>query len=260
MSREKINQYVLTPAAGKRLIAKSILHIDEITEALKEKTIVIVAGTTNGYIAEEVLKHIGQLQGFSKKRFFRGITLPNGYKTTNTGRLPDESGFIGDVVIEKGKWLKGKTIYDVADGLLKGDIIIKGANAVDIINRKAAILIGDPKAGTAGLALQAAYGRRVSLYLPAGLEKRIAGDIDSIAQLLADKNASGERLMPVNGTIITELDAIKIMTGAYAFLAAAGGVCGAEGSCWIAVKGGGEELEKADALIKSVIDEPLFEI
>lgn len=70
---------------------------------------VIIAGTTNGYAAEEILKSLDQAKGFSKKRFFRGIVLPPG-RTTEEGRLPDENGFPGDVVIANGVWQKDKTI------------------------------------------------------------------------------------------------------------------------------------------------------
>ncbi len=41
-------QIVLTPAAGKRLIAKAIAAHPAIQAALQSSTIVIVAGTTNG--------------------------------------------------------------------------------------------------------------------------------------------------------------------------------------------------------------------
>jgi hypothetical protein len=60
--------------------------------------------------------------------------------------------------------------------------------------------------------------------------------------------------------IITELEAIKIITGAEAELVAAGGVCGAEGSCWIAVTGNHEQLTNVDNLIKSISKEPNFEL
>jgi len=39
--------------------------------------------------------------------------------------------------------------------LKEGDIILKGANALDMSRRQAAILIGHPKAGTIGIVLQA---------------------------------------------------------------------------------------------------------
>lgn len=128
-------QIVLTPAAGKRLIAKAIATHPAIEAALRSGTIVIVAGTTNGYVAEEILSLIGQSNGFNRNRFFRGITLPPSKLTTETGRLPDETEFPGDVIIVKGKWQQGKTIFDVADDLKQGDVILKGANAIDISQR-----------------------------------------------------------------------------------------------------------------------------
>lgn len=71
-----MKSYLITPSAGKRLIAKALTSFNVIKDALKNKTIVIVAGTTNGYVAEEILSRINQLEGFSRKRFFRGLVLP----------------------------------------------------------------------------------------------------------------------------------------------------------------------------------------
>jgi len=246
--------FLLTPAAGKKLIAKSFVQIPEIRKALNERTVVIVAGTTNGYIARELLAFTENgAVGFSEKSFFRGITLPPGYKMTG-----QQADFIGDVVIEKGYYKAGKTIYDV--DLNTGDIIIKGANAVDLANRKAGILIGHPKGGTIQAALTAMIGKRAVLYIPVGLEKRVYGDIEETAAVLNSPNADGPRLMPISGNIVTELDAIRILTGATARLAAAGGVCGAEGSCYIAVTGSEEQVSKAAEIIETVKYEPPFAI
>ena len=66
--------------------------------------------------------------------------------------------------------------------------------------------------------------------------------------------------MPVTGNIVTELDAIGIMTGASAHLIAAGGVSGAEGSCYIAVSGNEEQVSKASEIIESVKSEPIFSL
>jgi hypothetical protein len=253
-------EFVIYPSAGKRLIAKSLLHIPAIIDALENRTIVIIAGTTNGYAAEEFLKKINQEEEFSKKRFFRGITLPPKYKTTDTGRISDESSFIGDVVIIKGKWEKGATIFDVADQLQKGDIILKGANAVNLEAMQAAVLIGHPKAGTIIPILQSVAGKRVELYIPVGLEKRVSADINAVTRKLNSPNASGFRYMPVTGNIITELQAINLITGADAELIAAGGVCGAEGACWVAVSGTEEQIAAVDDLYESVKNEPSFQL
>src|SRR5690554_6163313 len=112
-----LKQFLITPAAGKRLIAMAIAAMPEIEKAVREKTVVIIAGTTNAYVAEELLKLSGQVQEFSREHFFRGITLPPDYSVNKRGRLDDGAAFPGDVVIRKGVWEKGLTIDDVADDL-----------------------------------------------------------------------------------------------------------------------------------------------
>jgi hypothetical protein len=253
-------QILLTPSAGKRLIAKAILEHKAIQEALHSKTIVIVAGTTNGYVAEELLKSIGQEKGFDRKQFFRGITLPPSFKATEAGRLPDESSFPGDVVIVNGTWQKGKTLFDCVDTLQKGDIIIKGANCIDSNRKRAGILIGHPRGGTIAAAMQAVVGRRVKLIIPVGLEKRVTEDIDTIANLLNSPDSTGPRMFPVSGEILTEIEAIELLFGLKATLVAAGGVCGAEGSIWLAVEGDPHKLTHAKRLLEEIGQEEQFQI
>jgi hypothetical protein len=247
-------QFVLTVAAAKRLIGKALAAHPIIKAALSSATLVIIAGTTNGYAAEEILKDLGQAEEFSRKRFFRGIVLPPG-KTTETGRLPDESDFPGDVIIVKGVWQKGKTIFDVAEGLREGDVILKGANALDLGRKQAAVLIGHPGGGTTITALQAAVGRRVQLILPVGLEKRVTGDLVELAARINAPGESGFRLLPVPGEVFTEIDAIRLLTGAEAEMLAAGGVGGAEGAVWLALRGSPEQLASAEELMREVSGE-----
>ena len=259
LTNSRMKQFLLTPAAGKRLIGIALAVHPAIQSALSSGTLVIVAGTTNGYVAEEILKNLGQADGFSRKRFFRGVALPPG-KTTAQGRLPDESGFPCDVVIAKGVWQKGKSIFDVADGLKEGDVIFKGANALDLARRQAAVLIGHPQGGTAIAALQASVGRRVRLILPVGLEKRIPGDLMSLACGLNLTGQSGFRLLPLPGEVFTEIDAIRLTTGAEAEIIAAGGVGGAEGAVWLAVEGSQEEIARAEELLRKVWQERAFSL
>jgi len=257
---EPMRQFVLSPAAGKRLIGKALAEHPAIKTALDSRTVVIIAGTTNGYVAEEILAKIGQAEEFSRRRFFRGITLPPWLPTNEAGMLPDHGDFPGDVIISKGVWQKGKTILNVVNDLEEGDVILKGANALDLSSWQAAILIGHPKGGTIGLALQAVVGRRVRLIMPVGLEKRVFSDLTDLAVRLNAPGAEGPRLLPVPGEVFTEIDAIMLLTGAEAELVAGGGVFGAEGSVWIAVTGSEEEMEAAEKLLKSVASEPGFEL
>jgi hypothetical protein len=77
-------------------------------------------------------------------------------------------------------------------------------------------------------------------------------------QKLNAPGAGGYRLLPVPGEVFTELDAMTALTGANVELIAAGGVCGAEGSCWITVTGNEEQEAFAEQILASIADEPPF--
>jgi hypothetical protein len=243
---------------GKRLIGKALAAHPAVISALQKGTVVIVAGTTNSYVAEEILESIGQKDKFARRRFFRGISLPPHYKTTDAGRLAGDNEFPGDVVIRDGLWQEGKTINDVAAELKEGDVIIKGANALDTVHKRAAILIGNLQGGTITVALSAVVGRRVRLLIPIGLEKRIPGDLDEIANKVNTPGNKGFRLLPVPGEVLTEIEALKLLTGAKAEMIAAGGISGAEGCVWLAIEGSPEQVQQAEKLIQSVSSEPPF--
>jgi hypothetical protein len=73
-----------------------------VTEVLRSGRLVIVAGTTNGYAAEEILTNLGQAVGFTKRHFFRGLTLAPAIIAAMAGRPADGGRFPGDVIIDKG--------------------------------------------------------------------------------------------------------------------------------------------------------------
>lgn len=253
MSAKVTEMVFLTPSAGKRLIAKAVCALTEVKRALAQHTVVILAGTTNCYVAQEIFAYLGKRDAFDQQHFYRGITL------MPTAKVSESSApFPGDVVIEKGTVLKGQTIFDVASRLQKGDFIIKGANAVDASRQTAGILIRSENLGTSAPILEAVLGRRAGLVIPVGLEKRVLGEIGQIAAKLNAPSSSGLRMLPINGTILTELEAIQILSGAEAELAAAGGVGGAEGGCWIAVTGSDVQLDTVARIIKPLVAEPPF--
>ena len=129
-------QIFLTPAAGKRLIAKAIAAREDVQDAVMNHTVVVIKGTTNAYLAEELLAGIG-VTDFDKRGFYRGVVKSPDAKSA----VPVQEH---DVVIEKGKYVTGKTIFDVVGDLRNGDMIFKGANAVNLEEGTAGILIGDP--------------------------------------------------------------------------------------------------------------------
>ena len=139
--------------------------------------------------------------------------------------------------------------------LKTGDVILKGANAFDR-RGQAAVQIANPKGGTIIPAITAMTGQRVQLMVPIGLEKRVLEDVDILAQRCNAPEAEGLRLLPIPDKTFTELDAIKLMTGAEACLLAAGGVYGAEGAVWLGVTGSAEQVQAATELLKAITDEP----
>lgn len=249
-----MRQFTITASMGKRLIGMGMAAHPTIQAVLKSGTLVIVAGSTNGYVAEEILKTLG-IHGFDRTGFRRGTVFPPGFDPRTVAH-----DFPGDVVLVNGAWQKGKTIFDVADTLKAGDVVLKGGNALDLPGRQAAVLIGDPQTGTAGAAMRAVVGRRAQLIVPIGLEKRVVEDIRELAEDLNAPDATGPRLLPLPGTIYTELDAIEQMTGVMARLVAAGGIYGAEGSIWISVRGTTQQEQAAADLIQSVAGEPACQV
>jgi hypothetical protein len=245
-----LKQFVVTPSAGKRLIAKALVRDEAVRGALRTGRLVIVAGTTNAYVADEVLRATGQAEAFSPRGFHRGWVLPPGLDAASV-----QADLPGDVILVRGVWERGRTIYDFAD-LGEGDVILKGANALDVRRRRAAVLIGHPKGGTAAVAAEAVIGRRATLIVPVGLEKRVEGDLDELALLANAPPAEGPRLHVLPGRAFCELDAIEALTGAKACMLSAGGVYGAEGSVWLGVAGSREQVLAAEELLRSVQAEP----
>ncbi len=250
-----MKQFVVTTAMGKRLIGRAIARVPEIQETLQSRTVAIIAGTTNGYVAEEILKTIGQSDGFDRAGFRRGLVVPKNLKQPGSVRE-----FPGDVIITGGKWQQGKTIFDVVDDLDHGDVILKGANAVNLPTAQAGVYIGHPQGGTIGSALPAVIGRRVHLIVPVGVEKRVDAEIHALAEIANAPDSEGPRLMPLPGTVFTELDAIGLLTGCEAAIIAGGGVYGAEGCVWIGVDGSKEEVDQAEELMSELADEPPCEV
>jgi hypothetical protein len=247
-----MKQLCVTTVMGKRIIGKGMAHHPDVLRVLERGTLAIIAGTTNGYVAEEVLKSIGQAEGFSRTGFRRGVTVAPGAKAA-------KADFPGDVVITDGQWQKGKLITDVAGDLQEGDVVLKGANAFDA-DGYPAVQIGHPQGGTIMAAMGAVIGRRVRLIVPVGLEKRVLEPVNDLAERCNAPGATGPRLFPVPGEIFTELDAIELLTGAAACLVAGGGIYSAEGSYWLGISGSEEQVQTAVELIKSVADEPPCEV
>jgi hypothetical protein len=242
-------QIVLTVAESKRLIARGVATLPEVQRAMREGTVVVATGTTNSYVLEELMG-----ERIDKRRYRSGITTPD---------LPEKQATpqgeaIPDVVFRNGKIAKELNRFTAIEQMKKGDVYIKGANALDYVDQVAGVLIGDPKGGTVGAVLGGIIGKQINLVIPVGLEKLVYEDINDLHLLAMEEDYEGPRMWPITGIIVTEIEALEVLAGVYATLYAAGGVAGAEGSVRLMIEGTDKNVDAALELVKSVKGEPRY--
>ena len=180
-------------------------------------------------------------------------TLTARVDDTQTGSTPIGSA---EYALDGVYDLVGGQIFDVAEDLRSNDVVLKGANCFDP-RGQAGVLVANPKGGTIIPAIAAMIGRRVQLIVPIGLEKRVFEDVSILAQRCNAPDSEGLRLLPIPAPIFTELDAVRLLTGAEACVMAAGGIYGAEGAVWLGIDGDQDQLQRAEELLNSVAAEPL---
>jgi hypothetical protein len=242
-------QFILTVAESKRLIAKAVTKLPDIQEAMKNRTVVVATGTTNAYVLEELWG-----KKIDKRAYRSGITTP---KEPEKNPEP-QAEKIPDKVFFKGKVAEQYDRVTIGPDLKKGDIYIKGANVLNYDDNMAGILIGGFDGSTIGNTIGHIIGKQVHLVIPIGLEKLTYEDINELYLLASEEDYEGPRLWPITGTIITEIEALAILTGTNAYLYSAGGIAGAEGAVRLLVEGTDEEVEKTRKLIDSIKGEPRY--
>ncbi len=244
-------QITLIPSESKRLIAKGVAVLPSIQNALENHTIFLAGGTTNGFLAEELL----------------GVTIKNkstytaGIVTGGETSVSNEELRIPPYVIKNGKAIEGDFSWQAYLNEIKpGDVFIKGGNAIDHTGL-AGVLAADNMGGTIGAAWGPVMQRGIELIVPIGLEKLIP-DVREAVEFMAGKpahDAVGNKvaLMPMLGaTVVTEITALDVLYNVKAKCIASGGVDGSEGAVVLAIQGKDGDMEKALAEIYSIKGEP----
>ncbi|MCP4643993.1 MAG: hypothetical protein GY851_26355 [bacterium] len=244
-------QVVLTVAEGKRLIAKAVAAMPEVKQARAEGTLIITKGTTNTYVAEEVTG-----EAMPHGPFVYGRTYPS----KGGDKLADLEP-VSEVVYVKGKRRKNVPLDEAVQELAPGDVVIKGANALDYANKTAGVCIGSPTGGTSGTIMPYVVARKAHLIIPIGLEKQTVLPVMD-AQLMMREPMESLNDIPsmflLTGTIVTELEALDILTGVSAHQICAGGIGGAEGAVRLIVRGSRGQVKAALKLVESIHGEPPF--
>ena len=243
-------QVVLTVSESKRLIAIAVAKMPQVKKVLEKGFIAIGTGTTNSYIVEEILG-----KTIDKTSYRSGLTLP----AKPTAPIQLSSEIMPDVVLKDGEPVPELDRFSAVQEMQAGDVFIKGCNALHYTSRTAGILIGSESGGTIGGTIGHIVGRGVSLILPVGLEKAVFGDFYQISRALAEPDVTTgyfPRMMPIWGTIVTEIDAVEALTGARALHIASGGVGGAEGSVRLLISGDSDQVNSALNMVEEIQGEP----
>lgn len=241
----------LTVSESKRLIAKGILEIPLVKEKLKNGMIIVTKGTTNTYIAEELLN-----KSIEHGSFVIGHFVPEGQTPVNTDKMQ-----MKEVIIKDGKLLD--VGYDEALKMLEpDDIVLKGANLLNYSMKQAAVCIGAPNGGTTYKLLPYVGEGKAKLIIPIGLEKETTANLCDLENAL---NGGNERLTPVpklylfrTGMLFTEIEAIRQFADVKVFPYGVGGVSGREGGVSLVIAGKNEEVKKILDLMVTVNGEKPF--
>ncbi len=239
----------LTVAEGKRLIGKGVAQLPQVQGAMDDGIVVVTRSTTSGYVLEELLG-----EEIDRCSFVTGKTLPSGHPERGQMLSAD----IPEVVFRDGARDDDYDAETLVDELSAGDVVIKSPNALDYRSGLVGYLIGAASGGTVGQYLGPCHGKHAHFVAPCGLEKQVTSDLVVASDLLSEagERLQGPSLWTTPAEIVTELDAISILTGANVVQIAAGGVMGAEGAAWITAFGTEEQIEAVESLVDEVCGEP----
>jgi hypothetical protein len=209
---------VLTPAESKRLIAKAVVAMPQVRRALEKGRVIIANGTTTAFVAEEILGR-------------QAYVLVDGRPVD----MPPK---------------------EIVQEFEADDVFIKGANAVDAEGH-VGILMANDRGGDISMAQGVLIARGCHLIVPVGLEKLVPSVSEASRKggILRLKYAMGLKvgLMPVvNATVVTEIQALRILAGVEAAHVASGGIGGCEGAVALVVEGTDEAVRKAFEVVEGV--------
>jgi hypothetical protein len=167
---------------------------------------------------------------------------------------PEESKFLW--VIERGELKEDIKLGEILKRMGPGDVYIKTGNALDV-EGNVGVLVASVVGGTIGRTYATCMAKGIPIIIPIGLEKLIPIPITKAAEAAGIRRIDYSMgvpcgLFPIRGIVITEIEAIKILTGADAIPIASGGVSGAEGAVVFIISGDKEAVIRSVEIIESI--------
>ncbi len=266
-------EIIFTPVESKYFISRAIVQTEKIQNALNNGIIACHPCSTGFTLFNEITgrKNTGKvwLTGMIVEK---GLCIEANTQVKRTDvqvgkgigqALADPGLYPHTMVLYKGEEVVGWTIYDLMERMGPGDIYVKGVNAVDA-NHRVGVLLGSLVEGTIGKMLKARDEKHFEIICPVGLEKYIPGTVEKAAGFISDTKdySMGQkvRMRPLEATVITEIDAAKMIADVEVMQFAAGGVKDGAGTVCLAVKGEEKEVRKIIEIAESVKGKTLPEI
>lgn len=237
----------LTPEESKALIAKALWALPEMKEALRSGTIVIAADTTTVHVVRELWEGGG-------KSLPEDPGTPSETNGLLRRYLPMGNG--DSWAIREGLFLPEYDLLEVINTFQARDVFIKGGNAIDA-QGFAGTFVRTESGGAVQVAMGTVLAKGSHLLVPVGLDRAVFGSVVEISRRLGIRKiqrVTGEPVgfVPLPGRVVTELEAIGILTNATATHVGSGGTIGAEGTITLNLEGDEGEvlaaLELANAL------------
>lgn len=247
-------QVVLTPAESKKLIAMAICELDSVKTAARQGTIVLHPSSTTYFMVEILTGHKPPTDVWAC-----GIIVPKGAciemgvgkHMIDKNQPHGPAAFPYTWVIRQGKVSAGTPLSRILDEMTATDVYVKGVNALDPAGN-VGVLVGNPvEAGTIGLVAESYREKGFNLIFAAGLEKLITVPIKDAAVVAKRREYAYAMGISVGlfpcpaGTVVTELKAFEILSGAEAIPISAGGLGGAEGAVTLVLRGDESQVGKA---------------
>ena len=238
---------MLLPRESKRLIAKGVLAVPEVRRVLASGYLIVSRGVTPAYILEE-------LTGQPKDKGNSTAGIVTGSRLASV----IEEDRLGPWVFKDGK-LSEESAPQALAKFRARDVSIKGANAVDP-QGNIGVLAADGAGGTVGGIWGTLTARGAHWMAPVSLERLIPAAQYCGNHLWDYTMGQAAGLMPVvNAKVVTEIQALEILTGVTAVHVASGGVAGSEGAVILALTGEEDVVKAAFELAESVKGEEQFE-
>jgi hypothetical protein len=248
-------QVVLTPSESKKLIAKAVASLEIVRQAAAGGMVLMHPSSSTYFIVEELTGEKPQTN-----YWVCGVVTPRGMcveMAMLTGDYTPRSlkSSPGDFrawwTVRNNKLVEMQALSGLLKQMTASDVFIKGVNAMDPQGH-VGILIGDPlEGGTLGVVFSAWRKMNFNMIFPAGLEKLIPTPIAVAAKEAKQARYDYGMGMPTGlfpcpgGRVISEVDAVGMLSGAAAVPVAAGGLGGAEGAVTLIIKGTVRQVKKA---------------